>query len=75
MPMSLKAQDVARATGARCRCLKGIDVVAGDGLVTVIIGPDGASGRRSVRTMPLFHPTEGDVLHDGQWIDLAPEAI
>jgi branched-chain amino acid transport system ATP-binding protein len=57
--------------------LKGVDLIARDGLVTVIIGPNGAGKSTLLRTIyGYLHPTQGDVFHDDRSMKgLAPEQM
>ena len=49
--MSLKVEDVVSGYTREVPILKGIDLVARDGLVTVIIGPNGAGKSTLLRTI------------------------
>ena len=75
--MSLKVEGVVSGYTREVPVLKGIDLIARNGLVTVIIGPNGAGKSTLLRTIyGYLHPTAGDVLHDGRSIKgLAPERM
>jgi branched-chain amino acid transport system ATP-binding protein len=75
--MSLEAKGIVAGYTREVPILKGVDVVARDGLVTVIIGPNGAGKSTLLRTIyGYLRPREGDVLHNGKSIrGLAPEAM
>jgi branched-chain amino acid transport system ATP-binding protein len=75
--MSLEARGVVSGYTREVPILKGVDVVAQDGLVTVIIGPNGAGKSTLLRTIyGYLRPSAGDVLHDGRSIKgLAPERM
>ena len=75
--MSLEVRDVVSGYTREVPILKGVDLIARDGLVTVIIGPNGAGKSTLLRTIyGYLHPTRGDVFHDGRSIKgLAPERM
>ena len=75
--MSLEVRDVVSGYTREVPILKGVDLIARDGLVTVIIGPNGAGKSTLLRTIyGYLQPTRGDVLHDGRSIKgLAPERM
>jgi ABC-type branched-subunit amino acid transport system ATPase component len=57
--------------------LKGVDLIAREGLVTVIIGPNGAGKSTLLRTIyGYLRPSAGEVIHFGKPIKgKAPEAM
>ena len=72
--MSLEVEGVVSGYTREVPILKGIDLIARDGLVTVIIGPNGAGKSTLLRTIyGYLHPSAGDVRHDGQ-VDQGPGA-
>jgi branched-chain amino acid transport system ATP-binding protein len=75
--MSLKVEGVVSGYSREVPILKRVDLIARDGLVTVIIGPNGAGKSTLLRTIyGYLHPSHGDVLHDGKSIrGLAPEQM
>ena len=67
--MSLKVEGVVSGYTREVPILKGVDLIARDGLVTVIIGPNGAGKSTLLRTIyGYLQPSRGDVLHDGRSI-------
>jgi branched-chain amino acid transport system ATP-binding protein len=75
--MSLEARGIVSGYTREVPILKGVDLVAEDGLVTVIIGPNGAGKSTLLRTIyGYLRPSEGDILHGGRSIrGLAPEQM
>jgi branched-chain amino acid transport system ATP-binding protein len=75
--VSLKVEGVVSGYTREVPILKGVDLIARDGLVTVIIGPNGAGKSTLLRTIyGYLHPSQGDVFHDGRSIKgLAPEQM
>jgi branched-chain amino acid transport system ATP-binding protein len=75
--MSLEAKGIVAGYTREVPILKDVDVVAKDGLVTVIIGPNGAGKSTLLRTIyGYLQPSAGDVLHGGRSIKgLAPAAM
>jgi branched-chain amino acid transport system ATP-binding protein len=75
--MSLKVEGVVSGYTREVPILKGVDLIARDGLITVIIGPNGAGKSTLLRTIyGYLHPSRGDVLHDGRSIrGLPPEQM
>ena len=75
--MTLEVEGVVSGYTREVPILKGVDLIARDGLVTVIIGPNGAGKSTLLRTIyGYLHPTRGDVFHDGRSIKgLAPEQM
>jgi branched-chain amino acid transport system ATP-binding protein len=75
--MSLEVREVVSGYTREVPILKGVDLIARDGLVTVIIGPNGAGKSTLLRTIyGYLHPSRGDVLHQDKSIKgLAPEQM
>ena len=67
--MSPEVRDVVSGYTREVPILKGVDLIARDGLVTVIIGPNGAGKSTLLRTIyGYLQPSRGDVRHDGRSI-------
>jgi branched-chain amino acid transport system ATP-binding protein len=75
--MSLKVEGVVSGYTREVPILKEVDLVARDGLVTVIIGPNGAGKSTLLRTIyGYLQPSRGDVFHGEKSIKgLAPEQM
>jgi branched-chain amino acid transport system ATP-binding protein len=75
--MTLKVEGVVSGYTREAPILKGVDLIARDGLVTVIIGPNGAGKSTLLRTIyGYLHPSAGEVTHFGKSIKgLEPEAM
>jgi len=75
--MTLEVQGVVSGYTREVPILKGVDLVARDGLVTVIIGPNGAGKSTLLRTIyGYLRPTEGEIRHYGKSITgLAPQQM
>jgi branched-chain amino acid transport system ATP-binding protein len=62
--MTLKVEGVVSGYTREVPILKGVDLVAREGLVTVIIGPNGAGKSTLLRTIyGYLRPSAGDVTH------------
>ena len=75
--MSLEVRGVVSGYTYEVPVLKGVDLVAREGLVTVIIGPNGAGKSTLLRTIyGYLRPSAGEVIHFGKPINgQAPEAM
>jgi len=75
--MTLEVKGIVSGYTREVPILKGVDLVAREGLVTVIIGPNGAGKSTLLKTIyGYLPPTEGEVLHYGRSIGaLAPERM
>ena len=75
--MSLEVKGIVSGYTREVPILKGVDLVAREGLVTVIIGPNGAGKSTLLKTIyGYLPPSEGEVLHYGRSIKgLAPERM
>src|SRR5919106_75765 len=75
--MTLKVEGIVSGYTREVPVLKGVDLIAREGLVTVIIGPNGAGKSTLLRTIyGYLHPSGGEVTHFGRSIrGLEPEAM
>ena len=75
--MTLEVQGIVSGYTREVPILKGVDLVAREGLVTVIIGPNGAGKSTLLRTIyGYLHPSAGEVTHFGRSIKgLEPAAM
>jgi branched-chain amino acid transport system ATP-binding protein len=75
--MTLEVRGVVSGYTHEVPVLKGVDLIAREGLVTVIIGPNGAGKSTLLRTIyGYLHPSAGEVTHFGRSIKgLEPEAM
>src|ERR671918_1862802 len=75
--MTLEVKGIVSGYTREVPILKGVDLVAREGLVTVIIGPNGAGKSTLLRTIyGYLHPSAGEVTHFGRSIKgLEPEAM
>jgi branched-chain amino acid transport system ATP-binding protein len=75
--MTLEVKGIVSGYTREVPILKGVDLVAREGLVTVIIGPNGAGKSTLLKTIyGYLPPSEGEVLHYGRSIAaLAPERM
>jgi branched-chain amino acid transport system ATP-binding protein len=76
-PMTLKVEGIVSGYTREVPILKSVDLVAREGLVTVIIGPNGAGKSTLLRTIyGYLHPSAGEVTHFGRSIKgLEPDAM
>jgi branched-chain amino acid transport system ATP-binding protein len=75
--MTLKVEGIVSGYTREAPVLKGVDLIAREGLVTVIIGPNGAGKSTLLRTIyGYLHPSAGDITHFGRSIKgLEPDAM
>jgi branched-chain amino acid transport system ATP-binding protein len=75
--MSLEVRGVVSGYTHEVPVLKGVDLIAREGLVTVIIGPNGAGKSTLLRTIyGYLRPRAGEVIHFGKAISgKAPEGM
>jgi branched-chain amino acid transport system ATP-binding protein len=75
--MTLNVEGIVSGYTREVPILKGVDLVAREGLVTVIIGPNGAGKSTLLRTIyGYLHPSAGEVTHFGRSLKgLEPEAM
>jgi len=75
--MTLEVKGIVSGYTREVPILKGVDLVAREGLVTVIIGPNGAGKSTLLKTIyGYLPPSQGEVLHYGRSIrTLAPERM
>ena len=75
--MTLKVERIVSGYTKEVPILKGVDLVAREGLVTVIIGPNGAGKSTLLRTVyGYLHPSAGEITHFGKSIKgLEPDAM
>ena len=75
--MTLEVQGVVSGYSHEAPVLKGVDLIAREGLVTVIIGPNGAGKSTLLRTIyGYLHPSAGEVTHFSRSIKgQGPEAM
>ncbi|MGH6943966.1 MAG: ABC transporter ATP-binding protein [Geminicoccaceae bacterium] len=75
--MTLEVQGIVSGYTREVPVLKDVDLVAREGLATVIIGPNGAGKSTLLRTIyGYLRPSAGEVLHFGRSIKgLAPERM
>lgn len=68
--MSLEVRDLTAGYSNEIPILKGIDLTAEEGKVTVILGPNGAGKSTLLKTVyGYLTPNRGEILHDGRLIN------
>jgi branched-chain amino acid transport system ATP-binding protein len=75
--LTLEVHGLVAGYSREAPILKGVEIVARQGLATVIIGPNGAGKSTLLRAIyGYLRPIEGEILHDGESINgLSPERM